>query len=310
MRRGRRMQPTIQTRGRNQIGSHVAENSGIIEENSVGDTNATRQEMDARIQALESLVKSLSERQQTSSINSSPQCIPEFEPGMMNLSVSTWIRKIEQIGELHGWNNNYKIYVMQSRLKGLAKHWFENLNDYMKTWDEWKVFLVQSFPEHQDFAEILKRLVNRKKLPDESMARYYYDKKVLIDACEITGRDAVSCIIDGLPNGSIQIGARAGNFLTSEDLFGHYLSTFADVCEHPTKIRKIEGRSITFFRETGNQEKDIACYNCKKKGHYANQCKEPAKRCSKCKRWGHQAHECSKVADASRGRVQRSVAEL
>ncbi|XP_073820151.1 uncharacterized protein [Musca autumnalis] len=162
----------------------------------------------------------------------------------MNLSVSTWIRKIEQIGELHGWNNNYKIYVMQSRLKGLAKHWFENLNDYMKTWDEWKVFLVQSFPEHQDFAEILKRLVNRKKLPDESMARYYYDKKV-------------------------------------------------HICLRWVYLTQDCANSI------GNQEKDIACFNCKKKGHYANQCKEPAKRCSKCKRWGHQAHECSKVAGES-----------
>ncbi|XP_058978785.1 uncharacterized protein LOC131802459 [Musca domestica] len=215
----------------------------------------------------------------------------------MNLSVSKWIRKIEQIGELYGWNNHYKIYVMQSRLKGLAKLWFENLNNYSKTCDEWKTFLVQSFPEHQDFAETLKRLVNRKKLPDESMARYYYDKKVLIDACKITGRGAVSCIIDGLPNGGIQIGARAGNFLTCEDLFGHNLSTFNDVSEHQTKIRNIEGRSITFSRETGFQEKDIACFNCNKKGHYANQYKEPAKRCNKCKRWGHQAHECSKVAE-------------
>lgn len=186
-------------------------------------------ELTTRINALESLVKILSEKRQENFRSNGTfkiDCIPEFEPGSINLPVSLWLRKIDQIGEIHSWNDGQKIFAMQNRLKGLARIWFENLNEYVSTWEEWKSVLCKSFPVHQDFSENLKRLMKRVKLPSESMTNYYFEKKTLADTCKIFGNDAVSCIIDGLPSGSIQVSARAGRFQTPEDLFGHYLSTF------------------------------------------------------------------------------------
>ncbi|XP_075161385.1 uncharacterized protein LOC142234183 [Haematobia irritans] len=266
-----------------------------------GDAGISQSEIFLRMQSLESLVRTLSERTPTRATNHSHMnidCIPYFEPGMVNMSATMWIQKIDQIGELNGWDERSKIFALQNKLKGLARSWFENLQSYVSTWTEWKNLVIQSFPDYRDFAENLKRFVNRVKQPDETMANYYFEKKMLADVCKISGSDAVSCIIDGLPKGSLQIGARAGRFVSPEDLFGHYLSTFPSTSEPPSKARKIEGRSITIVGDA----KEIICYNCKTKGHYASKCKLPTKKCDQCKKWGHLSRDCLKKNDSSRGR--------
>ena len=45
----------------------------------------------------------------------------------------------------------------------------------------------------------------------------------LLQACDITGRNAVSCLIDGITNLTIQTGARAGRCATPEELHHEYL---------------------------------------------------------------------------------------
>ncbi|KAJ8914198.1 hypothetical protein NQ315_015971 [Exocentrus adspersus] len=64
-----------------------------------------------------------------------------------------------------------------------------------------------------------------KKLPQEDMATYYYSKMELLQLCEITGKKAVSCIIDGLNDPATQNSARAGRYSTPESLYEEYLST-------------------------------------------------------------------------------------
>ncbi|KAJ8974452.1 hypothetical protein NQ317_014768 [Molorchus minor] len=153
------------------------------------------------------------------------ECIPEFYPGNPNMAASKWIEKIEQLKVLNNWDEPAVIFHMQNRLTGLAKKWYDNLPSYKYIWVEWKDLLVKSFPEHQDFASRLWKMLQRSKTNFESWERYYFEKTELLSACDINGKRAVSCLIDGIPDPTIQAGARAGRYDTPDSLYGEYLST-------------------------------------------------------------------------------------
>lgn len=126
-------------------------------------TNSTASE--DRIKYLETMLQQLLERDTRNQradflpprITVHADCIPEFAPGHPQLSASKWLEKIEQLAELNRWDDITKIYHMQSRLTGIAKSWYENLQSYNHTWDQWKEMIVKTFPEFNDFASTLKK---------------------------------------------------------------------------------------------------------------------------------------------------------
>lgn len=50
-----------------------------------------------------------------------------------------------------------------------------------------------------DFVDKLEQMLARTKEYSESMTRYYHEKLSLLRKCNITGEDAISCIISRLP---------------------------------------------------------------------------------------------------------------
>lgn len=149
------------------------------------------------------------------------ECIPDFAPGNANLSCSKWLEKIEQLGVIYQWNDSFKIFNMQSRLAGMAGKWYDNLRSYQMNWSEWKELSLKTFPDHQDFAEMLRKVLNRQKSPKESSERYYFEKTELLTGCDITGKKAVSCLIYGILDTNIQAGARAGRYEQPDPGDGH-----------------------------------------------------------------------------------------
>ncbi|XP_074025626.1 uncharacterized protein [Leptinotarsa decemlineata] len=263
------------------------------------------------VQRLESLVERLieyevSSRPSTSKVFVKPECIPEFKPGNPNLSCTKWIEKIEQLGRVNCWNEHTKIFHMQSRLSGLARKWYDNLSSYELSWNEWKTLLLKSFPEHQDAATSLRKLLNRRKLPSEGWEEYYFDKMDLINACEIKPKHAVSCLIDGINNPTIQVGARAERYETPDALYAEFLSSLNQEADssyspHPTsnpvpsrkRLHSDDRRKARSpFKKFRSNTKEQRCYNCKQPGHFSNNCPKPKLECSKCKRLGHLEKDC------------------
>lgn len=223
---------------------------------------------DRRLERLESLIEKLINQDSSASSNAegptrersarekptvpirlnyaaTSDCIPEFEPGNPNLTSVRWLQKVEQIAEINGWDEKAKIYHMQNRLKGLARKWYNGLTTYNYTWQEWKKLILTTFPDHYDFASMLKKLLARQKQSYESWDKYYFEKMELVRACEIGGKNAVSCIIDGITNSTIETGAKAGRYQTPEELYANYLTTLS-VEERPFKTAKETHRTRTF----------------------------------------------------------------
>lgn len=53
--------------------------------------------------------------------------IPEFDPESEDCTVTTWLRKIEQLGEIHGWDDKTKAFHLQDKLRGQARKWYNRL---------------------------------------------------------------------------------------------------------------------------------------------------------------------------------------
>ena len=110
---------------------------------------------------------------------------------------------------------------------------------------------------------------------------------------EIVGRNAVSSIIGGLDCTSQRDGARAGHYLTPEQLFSNYLANLESV----PNSKKVFNERKTQVSTNGKQDEKLLkfkCYNCREKGHLSNACTKPKKLCSTCHKLGHVSSECRK----------------
>jgi hypothetical protein len=63
-------------------------------------------------------------------------------------------------------------------------------------------------------------MMQRVKRVEEKYLRYYYEKLVLLNQCDINGKKAVSCLIAGIQDVVIKTGATAGGY-TPSTLLGY-----------------------------------------------------------------------------------------
>ncbi|CAB3222831.1 unnamed protein product [Arctia plantaginis] len=216
------------------------------------------------------------------------EVIPTFWPDEKSSNVKGWLHKIDQLGDVYGWDNKDRQFIMQIRLRGTARDWYDDLDDYDFTWKGWKDALETAFPRSTDFIDLLESMLARKKTNSESRTKYFHDKVSLLKKCNIVGEPAISCIIRGLPV-EIRANAKAFQCDTPQQLYYGYLSSLENYkqveASHPrlaTTWRR-GGAVAPIARGTDFQPKK--CYACRREGHEAKDCKVP--RCEVCHRPGH-----------------------
>ncbi|XP_041976512.1 uncharacterized protein LOC121731222 [Aricia agestis] len=218
--------------------------------------------------------------------------IPEFDPDVEEYTIAAWIKKVDQIGDIHGWNDEIKSFYLQDKLRGQAKKWYNRLDNYDYSYIEWKEMLLRAFPKHRDYGGMLEELLRRKKLPTESMTKYYQDKIALCFRCKLSDNASVSCIIRGLPI-SLQANARAFQCQTPGELYEGFLCALDDynATSHDPGWQKTN-RQVIDKKIFANPETD-PCPRCKKTGHLLRNCSLPDTRtCFKCGKQGHIALRC------------------
>ncbi|XP_045541838.1 uncharacterized protein LOC123723301 [Papilio machaon] len=222
--------------------------------------------------------------------------IPEFDPDNEDCTVTAWLKKIEQLGDIYGWDDKTKSFYLQDKLRGQARKWYNRLEEYDFTWEQWKQMLLRAFPKHRDYANAIEEMITRKKLPSESMTKYYQEKIAMCFRCKLSDAATVSCIIRGLPH-ALQSNARAFQCERPDDLYEGFLSAFDDyrVPVNEVKITNKDGS----YRQVGKKPVDLdtdPCPRCKKTGHLVRNCPLPDQRsCFKCGAQGHIAPRCPTI---------------
>ncbi|CAH2268726.1 jg229 [Pararge aegeria aegeria] len=239
---------------------------------------------------------------------SDAEVIPKFQPENNNSNIIGWLHKIDQLGDVYGWNDTDRTFIMQLRLRGSAREWYDDLENYDLTWNGWKETLKIAFPRSTDYVDRLERMLARTKEDKETMTKYYHEKLSLLKKCNVYGEDAISCIIRGLPH-ELRTNAKAYSCETPEQLYHGYLSSLENFKLVETyTVRNSTwrrgARSIMPSSTSTHQLQPKKCYTCRREGHEARDC-VLQRYCEICRRSNHTTAACWFGAGTSRQQSQK-----
>ncbi|KAG5896062.1 hypothetical protein JTB14_011057 [Gonioctena quinquepunctata] len=254
--------------------------------------------------------------QVASSEHSDPAGLGELIPRNTNFTTSMWLNKINEECLERDYDEKTCIKFVESKMTGLIKAWYKTLDPHDYTWPELKMIITKTFPDNVEFVSTLRMLLNRDKRQDETMTQYYFSKMYLLEACKVSGVNAVSCLIDGLVEPYLQQEAKAYNFLTPETLYSQYLcqihtyggdqpmhheviSDYREQLEHRKPIHhEVVEEHLPLekyqkkVRKPAEESQFIKkCFTCGKFGHIAKSCRH-APLCYSCGLEGHIAMKC------------------
>ncbi|XP_031335232.1 uncharacterized protein LOC116165084 [Photinus pyralis] len=221
------------------------------------------------------------------------EAVPTFDPEDRDQDVEMWLRKMNDLRDVFRWSEEATIYHALSKLRGLAETWYKGLRCIKLSWADWQQQLLKAFPPSRDFHQRLEEMFLRKKRMGESYSKYYYEKMVLINACKVTGTDAVSCLIGGIQDSTLKNSIRAADYQRPEDLLQYFRSLPG------TSASTERNTQPTFGRRVGTSASSLnrACHVCRSEGHIAKFC--PKRRgmvCNYCRKEGHQEVTCLQKA--------------
>jgi len=145
----------------------------------------------------------------------------------------------------------------------------------------------------------------------ESLELYFYDKINLLNRLEIGGKCAVDCLLHGIDDRSVRLGAKAANCKEPEHVL-KYLQSVKQRPREPDKIRGIQSKRLenvtenssttnSRFKPVKSATSTITCYNCNERGHYSFKCTKKITKCTVCNKLGHLATSCPRLPSDDKG---------
>lgn len=230
--------------------------------------------------------------------------IPELDPLSKEQTIKNWIDKVDECSEIYNWTDRQTIHYALPKLIGLAKTWYQGLPTIKHTWLQWKDMLMESFPAIENYAELLTDMLNRRVRPGESLELYYFAKTNMLNRCRIFGKQAVDCLLYGIEDRGIRVGAQAAKFDKPEDVL-QFFKTLQTHSKHQSGFTRDLNREKHSKMYTVNNPKPmlsknslpkspITCLNCRDAGHPSFKCPKPLVKCTNCNFLGHDALHCPK----------------
>lgn len=232
--------------------------------------------------------------------------IPEFDPSLKNQTIDKWLMKVNECAILYEWTDRQTIHYALPKLVGIAKQWYEGLPSVLLSWGEWQRKLRSAFPANENFGQMMQDMLDRRVKFGESLETYFYEKVTLINRLEvITGRRAVECILHGIDDRSVRLGAEAAQFDDCDKLLAYLRKT--NVRRVDSNARKVHAVTKPVTKSNISSKPIIRCYNCKEEGHPVSKCPKPIKKCNKCSAVGHVEAECFRQIKATNSKTVMKI---
>lgn len=262
-------------------------------------TSTSKSSIDQLVEALKVIAQSNSNQSNSSDKidfhHNNP--IPEFDPSKREQTMTMWLHKVNECAGIYKWSERQIIHFAIPKLRGVAQRWYQGLPTVLFSWPEWQEKLSAAFPSTENYGQMLSDMLAKRAHFGESLEDYFYDKVALINRCDIKGKRAVECILHGIDDRSVRLGAEAVQYDDPDKLLP-YLRNVRNV--KPTTERRNNNRNFTKSNEldkipeklSNRLSRPIRCFNCKLNGHVSSQCQQPVNKCQKCLRIGHNAEQC------------------
>lgn len=166
----------------------------------------------------------LSPVQMLDDFNAKLNSLPVFDPSNKQLRIDDWIDKMEEFAVLYEWSDEQLLDYAIPKLSGLAKIWYDSICSLDYNWLKCKKELLKQFPAYDNYAQILREMLETKAALKESLELYYQDKIKLLNRCDITGKKAVDCLLDGIEDKELLYRAQVACYSEPEELLDFFKS--------------------------------------------------------------------------------------
>lgn len=246
------------------------------------------------------LVNVLNDRNNSGNSGTGPHAahsiIPDFDPQAKSQTMKDWLAKINESAHVYGWSDKQVIFYALPKLRGLAKHWYDGLTSVKFTWMEWQDKLISAFPCEENYGDLLSDMLARKTRRNETLEEYYYDKIMLINRCELKGKQAVDCLTHGIFDHNVKMNVQGANMLEPECVLKYFRNISSNVIDVPKKTfipYRDQGEQIKKVTDPSNRKGvSVTCFNCGEPGHIVTKCPKEVLKCQKCRLFGHVDKDC------------------
>lgn len=231
--------------------------------------------------------------------------IPEFHPARKEQTMTMWLHKVNECASIYGWTEKQVIHFALPKLRGVAQRWYEGLSSVLFSWEEWQGKLRAAFPSQENYGQMLSDMLAKRARFGESLEDYYYEKLALINRCEIKGSRAVECLLHGIDDRSVRLGAEAVQYDDPDKLLAYLRNARNIKPQSDKRYYKNNTRAEDNTSKTYNRGQ--RCYNCKQDGHTVLRCPQPIKRCGNCNKIGHDSETCFSKQAKPNGKTVMTV---
>lgn len=221
--------------------------------------------------------------------------IPTFDPQRSEQSIETWVRRVDDLARVYGWDDLTVVKLVANRLVGMARRWYDSQDQLTLNWNSIKTLLIKQFSKPLPFAKLLREAALYETYSGQDLSEYCFNKLDKLKSLKLNIPESylVDAIIGGITNENIARSARSSRFTDTNELYA-YLSALGCLPRTPkTEIPRKIAVSVQsqVSKVTTSQKPELLCFNCKGP-HRARDCPKPRLECFNCKRLGHKQNKC------------------
>ncbi|XP_026666917.1 RNA-binding protein 25-like [Ceratina calcarata] len=237
--------------------------------------------------------------------------VPVFDPVRDSADIEKWVGQVDRLARRYQWSDDDIIRIIARNLKGHAKRFYDEEQEYDHSWKSLSRLLIRQFRKPMPFGRLLKEAANFSARPGQKLGDYCFEKMSKLRALKLDIPDEYmeDAIISGIGDETIERTIRSNKFKDVYELYAsmNEMGRMPQSATIKTSHRLIDRERPVTPSETRRQEKrqaapakdepqsGIVCFNCGQSGHISRRCLKDHITCDSCKKPGHLAKYCQRL---------------